>query len=180
MKKTFAYFISIIVVGGTASSGIQPSPALKGGEEDNSSSSNTNLRNSISTTDGRNLAKKKGPKKKGPFDDDEETGAACPQFCQLEFSAGVGFINIVATKTTQAINAVLPKTYTSFDGSITNVTDLIPQINETIIDAFAACGDKYEVTSSSFFSSPPELIKIRYDIEVCGPFIDQNDLIDVE
>ena len=35
MKKTFAYFISIIVVGGTtASSGIQPSPALKGGEEE--------------------------------------------------------------------------------------------------------------------------------------------------
>jgi len=179
MKKTFAYFVSIVVVGSTATSGIHPSPALaKGGEEDNSSS-NTNLRNSISTTDGRNLAKKKGPKKKGPFDD-EETGAACPQFCQLEFSAGVGFINIVATKTTQAINAVLPKTYTSFDGSITNVTDLIPQINETIIDAFAACGDKYEVTSSSSFSSPPELVKIRYDIEVCGPFINQNDLIDVE
>ena len=167
MKKTFAYFISIVVVGCTASSGIHPSPALKGGgeEDKNSMLSNSNLRNSISTTGRRNLAKKKkGPKKKGPFDDyDEETGDTCQLFIPPS--------TFTATKVSVGINAVLP------NNSLTKPKIDSGAVNETIYNIFAAEG--IEVIGDSFFSSPPELYKRRYDIEVCG-FINQNVLIEVE
>lgn len=184
MKKTFAYFISIIVVGGTtASSGIQPSPALKGGEEeDSNSSSNSNLRNSISTTGGRSLAKKKkGPKKKGPFDDDdEETGDTC-QLCNLKFVGLDGEeYSIPASTSSFPINAVLPKTATTGDGSITrNVADLIPQINATIYEATNENPlidievQGYDLTIDF---DPPELIKLRYTFTTCGGLINRNDL----